>query len=72
MHLQKQEFPTLSVSKIIANSLIVDFENRSSAFTISRDERLISTVLYDSLQKHLVTKISENQKRICLVFLLFF
>ena len=68
MQLQKQSYPTLSASKIIENSLIVDFQNRSSEVNASRDERLLSTVLYVTLQKHLVDKITEDQKRVSLVF----
>ena len=52
MHLQQQSFPSLSSSKLIANSLIVDFEKRSSVTNKNLNERLLSKVLSNNLEKY--------------------
>ena len=67
MHLQQQSFPSLSSSKLIANSLIVDFEKRSSVTNKNLNERLLYKVLSNNLEKYLYDKISELQKRATLV-----
>lgn len=67
MQLQQQTYPSLALSKIVANSLIVDFENRSTSLNKPRNERLLSKLLYNNLQKYLNTKISEKHKRVSLV-----
>ena len=63
MHLQKQSFPSLSSSKIISNSLINDYKNRSSSLNSNTNERIHSKLLTDNLMKHLDEKLSESQKR---------
>ena len=72
MQLQKQCYPTLSVSKIIAKSLIVNFEKKSNDSNIKRDEKLLAKVLYNNLQKYLIDKVTEDQKRITLVIFRFY
>ena len=62
MHLQQQSFPSLSSAKIISNSLIFDFKNRSSNDNRNRNERMLSQLLIENLEKHLDEKLSEAQK----------
>ncbi len=62
MHLQQQSFPSLSSSKIISNSLIFDFKNRTSNNNRNRNERILSQLLIENLEKHLDEKLSEAQK----------
>ena len=66
-HLQQQSFPSLSSSKLISNSLIVDFERRSLTSNKNINEHLLSKVLSKNLQKHLYDKNTESQKRAALV-----
>ena len=66
-HIQQQSFPSLSSSKIISNSLIVDYEKRSSMSNKNVNERILSKVLSQNLQKHLHDKINESKKRAALV-----
>ena len=63
MHLQKQSLPSLSSSKIISNSLINDYKNRSSSLNSNTNERIHSKLLTENLMKHLDEKLSESQKR---------
>jgi hypothetical protein len=53
MHLQQQSFPSLSSAKIISNSLIFDFKNRTSNDNRNRNERILSQLLIENLEKHL-------------------
>ena len=62
MHLQQQSFPSLSSAKIISNSLIFDFKNRSSNDNRNRNELMLSQLLIENLEKHLDEKLSEAQK----------
>ena len=62
MHLQQQSFPTLSSAKIISNSLIYDFKNRFYNDNRNRNERILSQLLIENLEKHLDEKLSEGQK----------
>jgi hypothetical protein len=62
MHLQQQSFPSLSSAKIISNSLIADFKNRSSNDNRNKNERILSQLLIENSEKHLDEKLSEAQK----------
>ncbi len=53
MHLQQQSFPSLSSAKIISNSLIYDFKNRFYNDNRNRNERILSQLLIENLEKHL-------------------
>jgi hypothetical protein len=67
MYLQKQAYPTLAFSKIIENSLIMDFLNRSDEKNVNLEEKILSKVLYESIEKYLVNKTSNAQKKVSLV-----
>ena len=47
--------------------MIVDYEKRSSMSNKNVNERILSKVLSQNLQKHLHDKINESQKRAALV-----
>ena len=67
MFLQQQTFHSLALSKVITNSLIVDFEKRASTSNKINNDRLLSQVLLDKLNSYLYEKPSEDQKRATLV-----
>ena len=69
MHLQIQSFPTLSSSKIIEKSLIKYFSTQSMRTNKNKKEKLLASHLYAFIQKHLIDKISNEQKIYSLVIL---
>jgi hypothetical protein len=68
--LQNQSYQSLSTSKIIENSFINFFEKKSSDTNPNENEKLLSRVIFQSIEKHLVTKISTQQKNVTLVKIL--
>jgi len=71
MHLQKQSFPGLSSSKIIEKSLIKYFSTKSMRTNKNKREKLLASHLHAFIQKHLIDKISNEQKIYSMVILNF-
>ena len=64
--LQGQKYHTLSMSKVIETTLI-DFYINLKSVTDNTQEFFVSEILIDFLKKHLVEKISSDQKELSLV-----
>ena len=62
IQLQTQKFPTLSIVKIIENSLFEFFESKAKQTNQNNQERWICEDILENLQKYLITNISSDQK----------
>ena len=62
IQLQTQRFPTLSIVKIIENSLFEFFESKAKQTNKNNQERWICEDILENLQKYLITNISSDQK----------
>lgn len=62
IQLQTQKFPTLSIVKIIENSLFEFFESKAKQTNQNNQERWMCEDILENLQKYLITNISSDQK----------
>ena len=61
MQLQKQQYPTLSISKIIEKILLNFYKGKLSS--TNENEKFIAKAINDSIEKYLQTKVSASQKK---------
>ena len=67
IQLQRQNYPMLSVSKIIEKTLFEFFALKSKITNANERERWLAKICCDNLQKYLIDKISKTQRDVALV-----